>query len=169
VLASVQGLIKGQAPSTQSQTEPITGTPLDQVGGPATDATPITPGKTPSSGGGNAKTALMNAAATRGWNTGAQWTALDAIEMQEAGYDPTNTNPSSKAYGLAQSLGHGFSGGPAANGINEYGGNGLTPAQSRAASMGDPGPQSIWMVNYIAARYGTPVVAEQFHLANNWY
>lgn len=119
--------------------------------------------------GGDAHAALMNAAAAYGWNSGPQWTALDAIEMQEAGYNPGSTNPSSRAYGLAQSLGHSFAGGPAPNGINEYGGEGLTPAESLAASSGDPVPQAKWMVHYIKSRYGSPVVAEQFHLRNNWY
>jgi len=120
-------------------------------------------------GSADAHTALKQAAALYGWDTGAEWDALNAIEMQEAGYDSTNTNPSSKAYGLAQSLGHGFIGGPASDGIDEYGGEGLTPAESRLASQGDAHWQAVWMVRYIHDRYGNPVVAEQFHLANNWY
>lgn len=178
VLASLQSVVQGKSPAANPQTQPI----AETVGGTIGD-TAITVGNELSTGlpgagtggiagsygGGSAKSALMAAAAVRGWGSGAQWAALDAIEMQEAGYDPTNTNPSSRAYGMAQSLGHGFPGGPASNGINEYGGEGLSAAESRAASMGDPVPQSKWMVNYIASRYGNPVVAEQFHLAHNWY
>lgn len=167
VLATVAGVVQGNSPSTIPSTLGIT---------PTGNSTPSAPtaGNAIQQGGqavvsSNSKTALKQAASAYGWDTGAEWTALDAIEMQEAGYDPTNTNPSSKAYGLAQSLGHGYPGGPAPNGINEYGGNGLTPAQSEAASMGDPRPQAIWMVNYIKQRYGDPITAEQFHLANNWY
>jgi len=170
VLASLQSVVQGKSPATVPGTQPILGTAVEA--GAASDTQVGQPGPSePSSGsgGGNAKATLMAAAAVRGWGSGAQWAALDAIEMQEAGYDPTNTNPSSRAYGLAQSLGHGFPGGPASNGINEYGGEGLSAAESRAASSGDPVPQSKWMVNYIASRYGTPVVAERFHLANNWY
>jgi hypothetical protein len=70
---------------------------------------------------------------------------------------------------LAQSLGHKYSGGPASNGINEYGGQGLTPYMSEQASLGNPTYQAIWMVNYIASRYGDPIKAEQFHLQNNYY
>jgi hypothetical protein len=114
-------------------------------------------------------TAMQQTATQFGWGSGAQWTALNAIEMQEAGYDPTAKNPSSGAYGLAQSLGHHYSGGPASNGVNEYGGEGLTPSQSEQASLGQPAPQALWMMNYIKSRYGTPVVAEQFHLVHNYY
>jgi len=170
VLATVTELVQGKNPLTNAQKiNPITGTPLvaGNIGSVIGQGANAVGDSTVSSS--DAKTALKQAAALHGWDTGAEWTALDAIEMQEAGYDPTNTNPSSKAYGLAQSLGHTFAGGPAPNGINEYGGNGLTAAQSLAASSGDPRPQAIWMCNYIASRYGDPIKAEQFHLANNWY
>jgi hypothetical protein len=70
---------------------------------------------------------------------------------------------------MAQSLGHPYSGGPASNGVNEYGGEGLTAAQSEQASLGSAAPQAIWMCNYIKDRYGTPEAAETFHLANGWY
>ena len=170
VLATITELVQGKNPLTNAQKiNPITGTPLT-----AGDVGSVIAGGVNALGSGSvnstdAKTALKQAASTHGWDSGAEWTALDAIEMQEAGYNPTNTNPSSKAYGLAQSLGHSFPGGPAPNGINEYGGNGLSAAQSLAASSGDPRPQAIWMCNYIASRYGDPIKAEQFHLANNWY
>lgn len=170
VLATITELVQGKNPLTNAKKiNPITGTPLvaGDVGSVIGQGANIIGNSTVNSS--DAKTALKQAAALHGWDTGAEWTALDAIEMQEAGYDPTNTNPSSKAYGLAQSLGHSFTGGPAPNGINEYGGNGLTAAQSLAASSGDPRPQAIWMCNYIADRYGDPIKAEQFHLANNWY
>ncbi len=76
---------------------------------------------------GSAKTILQATAAQFGW-TGSEWDALDWLEMAEAGYNTLIKNPSSGAFGMAQSLGHPFSGGPASNGVNEYGGNGLTPA-----------------------------------------
>ena len=118
--------------------------------------------------GGPAKTILQSTAAQFGW-TGSEWSAMDWLEMSEAGYNVNAKNPSSGAYGMAQSLGHPFSGGPAPNGVNEYGGNGLTPAQSKAASMGDAGAQSLWMCNYVKSTYGTPSAAKAFHLAHNWY
>jgi trimeric autotransporter adhesin len=162
-LSGIQSVVQGKSPALGSVTSPIGGT-----------STTAAPGTYPSPGNGQADTssgmqALQLAAANRGWNTGAEWTALNAIEMQEAGYNPLANNGSSGAYGLAQSLGHKYSGGPAPNGVNEYGGEGLTPAESEQASMGNPTYQAIWMVNYISDRYGDPIAAEQFHLANNFY
>jgi len=119
--------------------------------------------------GGSAQAILQRTAASFGW-TGAQWQALASVEMAEAGFNPRAENPSSHAYGLAQSLGHPFAGGPASNGINEYGGFGLTPAQSRAASEGDPGPQALWMCRYIDATYhGSPEAAWAHEQADHWY
>jgi len=166
ILQGIQTIVQGKSPGTLTQTQGIVGTYAGNVGDTIAAGVNAVVG---GAGHSDAKTALKAAAAQHGWDTGANWTALDAVEMQEAGYNPTAKNGSSGAYGLAQSLGHGFSGGPASNGVNEYGGEGLSPDQSRAASLGDPGPQAVWMVNYIASRYGNPVVAEQFHLANNWY
>lgn len=171
ILSVIAGVVQGNSPGTIASTLGIHGTPATDAGSLVSSGVDTIVG---SNGGGNvtssdAKTALKQAAAAYGWDTGPEWAALNAIEMQEAGYDPKSTNPSSRAYGLAQSLGHGFTGGPASNGINEYGGEGLTPEQSRAASLGDPRPQAIWMCHYIKGRYGDPIKAEQFHLANNWY
>lgn len=162
-LTGIQAVVQGKSPATGSVTSPIGGNNLTAA-----------PNTYPAPGNGQADTssgmqALKLAAANRGWDTGAEWTALDAIENQEAGYNPLATNSSSGAFGLAQSLGHSFSGGPAPNGVNEYGGEGLTPAESEQASMGNPTYQAIWMVNYIADRYGDPIAAEQFHLAHDYY
>lgn len=163
VLTSLKYVVQGNSPATVPVTEAIAGTS-------SATSTTTAPGSTvPNSSNSSGMAALKAAAATKGWDTGAEWTALDAIENQEAGYDPTNTNPSSHAYGLAQSLGHPFAGGPASNGINEYGGYGLSPGQSEQASLGNATYQAVWMVNYIASRYGDAIAAEKFHLANNWY
>lgn len=171
VLAGVQNVVQGKTPTTLPQTTAIQGTSDAGAAGDLVSGI-LAGSNTPPGDAGSgsaARIALQAAATIHGWGSGAQWNAVDAIENQEAGYDSTATNPSSKAYGLAQSLGHGFPGGPAPNGINEYGGEGLSTQESYAASMGDPVPQAKWMMNYIASRYGTPVVAEQFHLANGWY
>lgn len=176
VLTALQGIVQGKTPTTLPQTTGISGTPPSEAGaagdliaGAVGQGGGASPGFSQSFGNTASHAALLAEATLHGWGSGAQWTALDAIEMQEAGYDSTAKNPSSGAFGLAQSLGHKYSGGPAPNGVNEYGGEGLSPAESEAASMGDPVPQAKWMCNYIASRYGTPVVAEQFHLKNNWY
>jgi phage-related protein len=89
-------------------------------------------------------------AAQRGW-TGAQWQALYDVEMAEAGFSLTATNPSSGAYGMAQFI----------NGPSEYytyGGNPNTAAG-----------QSTAMLNYIAERYGTPEAAWAHEEAYHWY
>lgn len=98
----------------------------------------------------SAMAALQSAAAKMGW-TGAQWTALNNIEMAEAGYNLTAVNPSSGAYGLAQFI----------NGPSEYatyGGNANTAAGQATA-----------MVNYIAGRYGNPAAAWAHEQAFGWY
>ena len=113
--------------------------------------------------------ALNQAAKAYGWDTGAEWDALQYVEMREAGFNPYARNPSSGAYGMAQSLGHPFPGGPASNGVNEYGGFGLTAAESRQASEGNAYWQAVWMVNYIKARYGDPIAAANHERNFNWY
>lgn len=168
ILPSIVNLVQGKSPGTITPNQLIQSTAAADAGALVKSGVSDIVQAAPSAAKGSPKQILQSVAATHGW-TGAQWTALDAIEMQEAGYDTTNKNPSSGAFGLAQSLGHGFKGGPAANGVNEYGGEGLSPSQSAAASMGDAYWQSVWMCNYIADRYGNPAVAEQFHLAHNWY
>lgn len=167
ILATLVQLVRGQSPAAAGKTQLIQSSAGDV--GSAAGAAAAAAGAA-AGGTGSPRQILESVAAQRGW-TGAQWTALDAIENQEAGYNPTAKNPQSGAYGMAQSLGHGYSGGPAPNGVNEYGGveGGLNPAESQAASMGNAYWQSVWMCNYIAARYGDPVTAEQFHLAHGYY
>jgi hypothetical protein len=93
---------------------------------------------------------MKQMAAARGW-TGAQWTALNAVEMAEAGYNPNAKNPTSNAYGLAQ-----FINGPSE--YAQYGGNVNTVAG-----------QITGMLNYIAQRYGTPVAAWNHEASQHWY
>jgi hypothetical protein len=98
---------------------------------------------------GVVQAAMQRAAAARGW-TGAQWNALNAVEMREAGYNLQARNPSSGAYGLAQFI----------NGPSEYatyGGNLSMSGQITA------------MLNYIAQRYRTPGAAWAHEQAFNWY
>jgi TP901 family phage tail tape measure protein len=98
----------------------------------------------------SALAALKSAAAKKGW-VGGQWTALNSVEMAEAGYNIHAQNPTSGAYGLAQFI----------NGAGEYaqyGGNSTTAAG-----------QAVAMVNYIAQRYGNPVNAWNHETAFHWY
>jgi hypothetical protein len=161
ILATSQAVISGQSPATVKKTQDIT-SPV------ATDITiGTTGGGSPVSNTGSNKSILQRTAATFGW-TGVQWTALDTIEIQEAGYSTTVKNASSGALGLAQALGHGKAGTAGTLG-NEYGGYGLSDAQAKLANSGDAAMQSLWMCNYIKQVYNNPVAAEQFHLAHNYY
>jgi hypothetical protein len=102
-------------------------------------------------GGGEGKSALQAAASARGWGSGAEWNALNAVEMREAGYSLTAKNPSSGAYGMAQFI----------NGPSEYyayGGNPNTAAGQATA-----------MLNYIAQRYGDPIAAWAHEQNFGWY
>lgn len=95
--------------------------------------------------------ALKSAAAKHGWTSAAEWAALNNVEMREAGYSLTATNPTSGAYGMAQFI----------NGASEYaqyGGNSTTYAGQATA-----------MTNYIASRYGDPIAAWAHEQAFGWY
>lgn len=163
VLSSAQAIITGQSPKTVDQTYPInTPTPTD-----TTAVTTDTGSGSAVANTGTNKQILQKTAAGFGW-TGSQWTALDKIEMQEAGYSATIKNGSSGALGMAQALGHGNANTSGTLG-NEYGGYGLTDAQAKQANSGNAAMQALWMCNYIKSTYNNPVTAEQFHLAHNWY
>ena len=95
--------------------------------------------------------ALKSAAAKHGWTSAAEWAALNNVEMREAGYSLTATNPSSGAYGMAQ-----FINGPSE--YAQYGGNSTTYAGQATA-----------MANYIAQRYGDPIAAWAHEQAYGWY
>lgn len=89
------------------------------------------------------------------WGPG-EWSAFQALEMAEAGWNPYATNPSSGAYGLPQAL-----------------------PPSKLPPGGRPGSklpklehakiQLQWMMKYIQERYGSPSAAWSFHQSNNWY
>ena len=104
----------------------------------------------PSGSGSSVQALMQSMAASVGW-TGAEWDALNNVEMAEAGYNLAARNPGSGAYGLAQ-----FIQGPA--GYAAYGGNSNTASGQITA-----------MLNYIRQRYGDPEAAwaheQQFH----WY
>lgn len=93
---------------------------------------------------------MQKMAAARGW-TGAQWNALNNVEMREAGYNMFARNPGSGAYGLAQFI----------NGPGEY--------AQYGGSAGTAAGQITGMLNYIAQRYGTPGAAWQHELNFGWY
>jgi hypothetical protein len=104
----------------------------------------------PSGSGATVQALMQSMAASVGW-TGGEWTALNAVEMREAGYNLNATNPSSGAYGLAQ-----FIAGPSE--YAQYGGNSTTAAGQITA-----------MLNYIKDRYGDPDAAWAHEVQYGWY
>lgn len=84
----------------------------------------------------------------RGWES--MWNAFNTLVSKESSWNPSAQNPSSTAYGLGQFLNS-------------------TWATVGARKTSDPGAQLQAMMDYIAQRYGNPMKALQFHLANNWY
>jgi hypothetical protein len=80
-----------------------------------------------------------------GWSQN-QMSSLIPLWNQESGWNAYAVNPSSGAYGIPQSLGHG----------HPY-------------ALGDYKNQVIWGLNYIRQRYGSPAGAEAHERAFNWY
>lgn len=170
-LAALRAVVQGSSPASAPTTQDIPQIPPGEppsfgpdAANPGTQSAGIASGLSP-------QAALQTAAARYGWDKGPQWTALTNIEMNEAGFNPRATNPTSQAFGLAQALDHGTA---KTQGTlsNMYGGFGLTTAQAVAANSGDPGTQALWMVNYIRSRYTNPVNAwAKYHHADgsNWY
>lgn len=102
------------------------------------------------SGGANAQL-MQQMAAARGW-AGAEWNALYAVEMREAGFNQFARNAASGAYGMPQAL-------PESK----------LPFAGQAAGGSDPGAQIAWMLDYIAGRYGSPSGAWNHEVSAGWY
>lgn len=146
VKTALQNVIRGKTPGSGQST--ISGlSTVDAVSGSGSSTGSPS---VPSGISGSNKQVLQAVAASFGW-TGSEWTALDNVEMAEAGYNLTATNPSSGAYGMAQFI----------NGPSEYAQYGGDSTTARG--------QSIAMCNYIKQRYGTPSVAWAHEQQYNWY
>ncbi len=98
-----------------------------------------------SSFGGSAVGLGKMLAAAVGW-TGGEWDALYNLWQRESGWNPNAVNPSSGAYGIPQSLGHG----------HPY-------------NLGDAAAQIAWGINYIEGRYGDAATAWQHEVDYGWY
>jgi len=162
ISATFRNLLSGTTPT--SSTEPINTTSVEQSAASSSSGSYAATG----SGSGSGQAALKQAAARYGWDTGNQWTALNAVEMAEAGYSATAKNPSSGALGLAQALGHGNANTAGTLG-NEYGGYGLTDSEAKQANSGNAYYQAVWMTNYIKTTYGNPVAAWAHEQSHRWY
>ena len=118
------------------------------------DAMPATEAVAPAApvDDGTPQAAGRRAVAPRGWDTGAQWDALDYIYQRESEWNPHATNPSSGAFGIPQ-----FN--PVSGTLQQY-----LPDRST-----DPFRQVTAGAQYIEDRYGDPLAARRFWEANNWY
>jgi hypothetical protein len=146
VLASVQAVVAGRSPATAAAANPITPAPV--AAGAAAGGT-VTPAGGSPSGGSNAANAALGRmmAAAYGWAAGAEWTALNNLVMSESGWDANAANPASDARGIAQKI----------------------SGWSADYQAGNAAQQIAWLLAYVKSRYGDPVAAWNFHLANNYY
>jgi hypothetical protein len=87
------------------------------------------------------------AASSRGWGSGGEWTCLDELWTRESGWSSTAANPTSDARGIAQNI------------------NGW----SAAYQYGNARQQIAWGLSYISGRYGTPCAAWSHETAIGWY
>jgi hypothetical protein len=101
----------------------------------------FTPGA-PATGSAAAAQAFARSILPAGWS----WPALLSLWNQESGWNAWAVNPSSGAYGIPQSLGHG----------HPY-------------NLGDYANQVRWGISYIAGRYGNSQNAWAHEQAFNWY
>jgi hypothetical protein len=85
-----------------------------------------------------------------GWGSGSQWTALNNVEMREAGWNNRAQNPTSTAYGIGQFLDSTWQ----------------TVGYTKTS---DPQTQINAMLKYIKQRYGSPQAAWQHEQQYNWY
>lgn len=137
-------------------------------GGHAASA-PAAPAARP---GSNEALANRMAASMYGWR-GGQAACLDALWTEESAgtWSATIANPTSRALGIPQALGHGTAGTAGRYG-NEYGANyGLSTSEARAANNGDAASEVKWGLGYLHDRYGTPCAAWAFERSHtpNWY
>jgi resuscitation-promoting factor RpfB len=80
------------------------------------------------------------------WTTGQAWDDWISLWNRESGWQDVE-NPSSGAAGIAQNI----------------------KGYSMTYPKGDIAKQITWGINYIAGRYGSPVMAWSHEVANNWY
>lgn len=131
---------------------------------------------------GNQGLAQSIAASSHDWTSGnGQWSCLYQLWQRESGFQNTIANKSSKAWGIAQALGHGdgaamvpvvhYPDGTEDHDVqvNEYGGFGLSGHEAKAANGGNAEYQIKWGLNYIQATYGNPCGAWSHETSAGWY
>jgi len=147
-LVSARDVLQGVQPTAGAK-QPFLSSSSASSTSSGSSATNFQSDGNPSSGTTNAQNQALGKAmaASYGWSTGEEWTAFNNIVMAESGWDDEAANPSSDARGIAQNI------------------NGW----SSSYQAGNAPQQIAWMLNYIKGRYGDPIKAWQFHLANGWY
>jgi hypothetical protein len=141
-----QAVIKGNL--TVSDTETI-GAPASSGSGTAAGG-----GTTGNTGASNASAASNQALAKQlatsmghaDWTTGQAWADWVSLWNQESSWQD-EANPNSNARGIAQN-------------INGYGPDYIE---------GNMTSQITWGINYIAQRYGSPIMAWAHEQSNDWY
>jgi hypothetical protein len=83
------------------------------------------------------------------WTTGQTWSDWVSLWNQESGWSGTAQNPTSTAYGIAQFLD--------------------TTWEPYGPKTSDVSLQIKYGIEYIADRYGSPVMAWAHEESNNWY
>lgn len=144
-----RGLLSGQAPAGGQ--EPIASMPTPYTASTGSTGSTAPAGGNPSGGTPSANQAIgRTLAATYGWATGAEWTALNNIIMAESGWKNDAQNPNSTAYGIFQFLD-------------------TTWASVGYSKTSNATTQIAAGLKYIKQRYGDPIKAWSFHMANGWY
>jgi hypothetical protein len=153
---SIANVVRGQA-----QQHPIGGTSTSSSGSGGGGTGPMASAAGVTSGGGTAigqvtYNQLNQIGAQHGW-TGSQIQDWINVIRQESGGNPSATNPSSGAYGIAQMLGSGGHASDIAK-YQQYGGD--------ASSVTG---QLVAMANYIKQTYGDPAAAWAHEQSHSWY
>lgn len=146
VTSALRDVIAGQNPGNATG-NPITGT---SAGGTAETALQATTGPGIGTPAAANEALVKSVAVPYGWAVGAEWTALNNVVMAESGYRNTAQNPTSTAYGMFQFLDSTWA---------SVGGT-----KTSVALM-----QAVYGLKYIKQRYGDPIKAWQFHVANGYY
>jgi hypothetical protein len=141
ILAVAQNLVTGKSATMNiGQTAPLVTTPV--TGGPPPNL---------SDNQGLGKTL----AASYGWDSGSEWTALVQLWNQESSWNNHSDNPTSHAYGIPQAL--------------PYTKMPKAAWPESAGGQSDPMTQITWGLQYIKGRYGTPSAAWKHEQSIGWY
>lgn len=118
---------------------------VGQLPAPSTSGPSAFPGVTGTGGSPSANERLGRSMMGKVFKP-AEWPYLQKLWTQESGWNANSVNPSSGAYGIPQSLGHGH-----------------------PFNLGDARAQIAWGLKYIKERYKTVGAAWAHEVGSNWY